>query len=389
MRDSGAKDISVKKSKSRLINLSLALASVAFTCLVIEIVLRIWFPHEMYQSLAPNEGTVQAVHMSKIIPDLDSSIYNSVNPYGYRSPNFFEKSRHGILAIGASTTYCIGLSDKDTWPWILDELLNQSSGNQRFTVGNVGVPSLNSGHHLYQLTQLQPQYENVKTVLVLLGVNDFLRAVQMEDQYLSVLESPQVMSRSFVRLPRKSDLPWYKRNELYLHIRDRYNTYKSNRNRVNLGHIEALMDQYESASKTRVLPDLDQALKDYESSLRKMAQEARELGFRLIFITQPTLWKDEMTKFEIRLASIGVPVIDGETYSMQAMAQGMDIFNQKLIEVSRDESIDYIDLARFIPKDTTAFFDWCHYSKSGARQVARVIYENLGLPDITKTRVHE
>lgn len=375
-----AREKGISKTRDRLVNLTVMLVSTIICLILLEIVLRWIVPHQLYSSQIPSVSIEKKQDVAGFFPGIDSVIRFSVNEKGYRSPSYFDQDRYGILAIGGSTTYCIGLSDEDTWPWRLEGLLNKSDFNEKFTVGNVGVPAFNAGSHWHQLNQLEPQFENIKMVLMLVGVNDFARVLFLNDKYFPTSEDTHLYNRTFVRLPREGKSRWYQRTELFMHLRDVRHAYQSTRSqRYTPERLENLLSDYLAAQKKDSLPaeHMAKALVDYENNLRNIAKLARERKVQMVWMTQPTLWYKGMGEFEEGISSMGAPVIDGIAYSPGALAHGMELFNDKLTEVAQNEGVHVIDLARILPKDTTVFYDWCHYNKSGAVKVAEVVHREL------------
>jgi hypothetical protein len=66
-----------------------------------------------------------------------------------------------------------------------------------------------------------------------------------------------------------------------------------------------------------------------------------------------------------------------EYYSVAAMAEGMDRYNQELLTLCRTERLECIDLEKDMPKDTRMFFDDVHFTEVGAQQVANVFAHYL------------
>lgn len=369
--------MSISKTKNRLINLSLVLISTMATLLVLEIALRFIAPHNMYHSLVPSIDVDRDQESGGFFPGIATVSHFSVNEYGYRSPSKFSENRYGILAIGGSTTQCISLSDDESWPWVLENMLNQSSSSVDFTVGNIGVPAFNAGNHFHQLKHIEPQFENIKMVVMLVGINDFARVLFLGDNFFPTSEDKHLYNRSFIRLPRKGKPHFYQRTELYMHLRDKYNQYRSNRIPFTPDLLDTRVREYNAAIKSDSLPDMTIALDDYERNLRNIAKLSKERNLRLVLITQPVLWNKDMNAFEEKISSMGAPVIDGIAYSPIALEKGMEIFNNRLRKVAEDERVDVIDLSRQLPQDTSAFYDWCHYTVQGATEVARILHEDL------------
>jgi hypothetical protein len=55
------------------------------------------------------------------------------------------------------------------------------------------------------------------------------------------------------------------------------------------------------------------------------------------------------------------------------LARAMDAYNQTLLSVCRQDHLECYDLASFIPKDTSAFYDDVHFNIGGARMVAEFL----------------
>lgn len=105
---------------------------------------------------------------------LDGDTYTH-NSQGWRGEEFDATvAKKRILAIGGSTTYGIGVSDKETWPCYVDSLLGSD-----YEVINMGVPGYSTIQHIEQaklyLDDLQPDI-----ILLHAGLND-LRISHLKD----------------------------------------------------------------------------------------------------------------------------------------------------------------------------------------------------------------
>jgi len=115
---------------------------------------------------------------------------------------------------------------------------------------------------------------------------------------------------------------------------------------------------------------LDEALERYRRDLTELIAACRERGVEPIFITQPTLYKANLP-----------PELDSLLW-MTTLAPGtaasvMDAFNETMRAVCQDENVPSIDIAPLLPKDTTVFYDDCHFNVAGCQQVASILSEQL------------
>jgi lysophospholipase L1-like esterase len=66
-----------------------------------------------------------------------------------------------------------------------------------------------------------------------------------------------------------------------------------------------------------------------------------------------------------------------EYYSAAALAAGMELYNETLLETCRERRAECFDLAPLVPKDAGAFYDDVHFNEGGARKVAGALTKYL------------
>ncbi len=89
------------------------------------------------------------------------------NSLGFRGAEFQNKgTKKRVVAIGGSTTYCVDVSDKDTWPAQLESLLGSE-----YEVLNLGMAGHSTAEHLYLLGSLVPRLEP-DVIVMQIGLND-------------------------------------------------------------------------------------------------------------------------------------------------------------------------------------------------------------------------
>lgn len=371
-------------------NILVVALSTLLTLFIAEVALRIISPHNQFSSLLPNLDAVQYNRYYNYFPGIDSVFHITVNKSGYRSPSTFGLDRYGILTIGGSTTHCVGLSDIDSWPWLLENKLNQNN-HQEYTIGNIAALGHHSGNHLLQLKYIEPQFENIKMVLILAGINDFRRFFASGTHYTPTRQDKQLFNRTFLQFPREFGESWVQKTEIGLTLRDAINVYQNKRwstKSIDLNElsekyanarngVDLMIKEYDSSKKTDELVDIFDALKDFETNIKEIINIAERRKIKTVLITQPTLWNTNMTAYEEKIAAYSSVQINNSFLSPQAMEKGLEMFNDKLREVAIGDNIELIDLAIQLPKDTTVFFDDCHFNKSGSAKVANIVYQEL------------
>ncbi|MFT7148416.1 MAG: lysophospholipase L1-like esterase [Nonlabens sp.] len=390
-RDLGKNSLSNLLKRDKALNIALVAFGFATAFLIAELALRIISPHKQFSSLYLNVNEQGVFPGSALYPGLKKQFSYTTNNLGYRTRNLFSKDNYGILAIGGSTTECVYLGDENGWTQLLEGKLNSTS-NQVITVGNVGSAGLGAPNHYLQLKHLVPQYEYVDMVIVLVGVNDFLKAIQLNGaQDEMTLE--ENYRRTFKSYPREVNQNWYRKTELWMHMRDINNGWKNLFAHLTPDSLIAIsnrkMEERRKTRKTDLLPDLVSSLDSYEADIRNMVSLSNQYKTRLVFLTQPVLWHENMSDHEEQLTIFGIPpMVNGQTYSTKSLAAGMERYNGRLKLIANEMNVPIIDLSEILPKDTSVFYDYCHFNLEGAERVADTVYDHLKLL-ISETIVHD
>ena len=118
----------------------------------------------------PQLSRVMEIDTSEL-PGLEPHVVLSVNRLGLRGPEVdLNTCELKILCVGGSTTECFYVTDRKTWPWLVQDELHRRLGTSVF-VGNAGRAGQFSLHHEYQLRHYQAAHE-FNWVIVLVGAND-------------------------------------------------------------------------------------------------------------------------------------------------------------------------------------------------------------------------
>ncbi len=340
--------------------------------IVAEIVLSLLevVPNDYYVN-TPNAGFTWEINNDEIIGiHQDSEV--SFDAIGARSISNYEDASHKMIVLGGSTAACFALTQGKDWPTLIDKKL----GDQ-FWVGNFGRPGNNSNHHVFQMQQLleNPALHDLNTVLIMQGVNDLVAFLISEDQYLNLPET-KVKRFAFQHVP-DDNVPWFKRFTLYkLAARAKNNivfylNHKDHLTKTVLD-IRALKKQSKIINE---LPELTTGLARYEANIKTMIQLAKQKNINLVFVTQATMWKPNLEpQYEELMITSGFQNNEA-FYSTTALYGGMELFNQRLKTICKQNNIPCIDLQ--LPKTTESFYDDFHFNESGAELTSDQISEKL------------
>ncbi len=409
-----------KQLKNLVLGVLTLTISVLFCFIVVEVYLRLTSPPEAEKTIIPNRYYMNQPYINRIFyPKFMPGIYGSskfhTNRDGIRGTDIDENA-YKILCVGGSTTICEYLDNTETWPHLLMQKLNRE--DSPVWVGNAGKAGLNTWHHILQVKYLLPQ-TGADLVIILCGINDqelFIRHfAEIESLPDSTKFKQELLNKAFYSPPRNStiSLPWYKKLVLWRRASFFRNKYYNPElslleNLVNLPRVynklhdliqdgfarqdeigkwyDILRKKRQAAEKIdtppKVMENLDKALQLYGNNIIKITEICRKNKARVVFLTQPTLWRKNNSPEEENRLWNGVVGGSYTTPNLKYLSTAslevlMNAYNKKLISVCRQAGIDYIDLAKYIPKSLELFYDDCHFTEKGAKAVAQVIADNL------------
>lgn len=381
--------------------------SITLALLVVEIALRVLIPAQTRFYVWPPRMKMITEPDPKVLFGLAPKAHINISTQGIRGPEFGPDTEYRVLAVGGSTTECLYIDEATAWPELVRRALPKTADGRDVWLGAVGKSGTNSRDHVVQLERLLPQYPRIDTVVLLVGVNDLTVALAQGDRY----ESPAPLSdpaaaekqvrRAFAVAPGRLhdpstdfaggvDLPFYKKTALYQlagrtkkgiaarkagrtmgqdDTGQRYGEWRRHRRGAS-----AILDK---------LPDLTAPLADYRKNLERIVEIAAARKVRLVLMTQPVLWRDDLSEADKALLWLGG---QGEFqsqaarayYAVPALAEAMRRYNAVLLDVCREKGLDCLDLAAKIPRERAMFYDDCHFTDEGSRAVAKATAEHLG-----------
>jgi GDSL-like Lipase/Acylhydrolase family len=315
----------------------------------------------------------------------------TINAEGMRGDPLPGDGRYQLLAIGGSTTICTYLDDGDAWPYIVQRNLEGELGEGSVWVGNVGRPGHSTAQHRLQLEKLLAQYPGIHSVLMLVGINDMLVRISLlrDPIPLPLPDSEQELKQTFSVFPGwDANSPWYRRTGIARLLASRTWRLPGRRGQGPIvdrrAEFVARARDYRrrATSFLEELPGLPDGLAGYEQSLNVIVDAARAADARLVFLTQPTLWREGLSSEENDSLWMGGPRFDrlapgAEFYSVRALADGMARYNQTLLRVCRQRGVECIDVASQLPREGALFWDDAHFTVEGSHRLAGLVSDYL------------
>lgn len=303
-----------------------------------------------------------------------------------------DRRTYNIVAVGGSTTICTSLDDSETWPQRLEDDLNASQKNVPVWIGNAGKNGANAVNHLV-LTQWLPGTVQSNMWIFLAGVNDLQASLAFDGAPSQAFLEKEAGFQGDLP-PGKSfrmggQYPRFRRLKLFMLMQQTIENGVRVARHPKVFNTEFLVDFRNVRAKSPVvpLPDLSTGLKEYRGRLVALVSRCRDLNQRCLFLTQPSIWRDDLSPAEQRLLWYGyVGRLDSSDYdgtgvkgfvSAGDLAQAMNAYNQTLLDVCQQYGLECFDLAAHIPKNTSAFYDDVHLNENGARIAAEALRQYL------------
>ena len=267
-----------------------------------------------------------------------------------------------LVAGGGSTTEGFYLSDGRTWPERLAVRLRPEL--RKVWVNNAGLDGHSTFGHLLltrqALVRLHP-----RVILYLIGVNDMFA------------DAP----RGFDRVAQNRWAEVANHSELAATLLNLYR-WKHTQRFEDLGAMPkpvALRDRPRHPVPPKVAERLwqeqDRRLAAFRDRLEQLVVLNREHGTEPVLITQPSLLGgvDRRTGIDTRPIEVELwEKLDG------ALAwRLLERYNDVTRQVGRERGVLTIDLARTLPKDSTFFYDFFHFTNEGADRVGAIVHDGL------------
>ena len=358
-----------------------------------------WFgpTSDRHYVLPPNEHRT-LLPIQEHIQGVSGESHYITSSLGIRGAEFAQ-NEYRILAIGGSTTQNVYLDQSETWTILTGQMLGETTSGAKTWSGDVGRSGHTARSHVLQFEYLIPELPKIDVVVILVGVNDLTVTLRQGMKYSAPPPLSDENARrthltgSFVQVPGK----FHDRQTMYqqggispvkqLALYQLGSTAKAtwheafeDKKQDTFGNIYQTWRLHRQAAGRiiDVVPNLSNALKVYRNYLEEIADLASKYGVRLIYLTQPTLWRKDLNSQEnavIWLGGVGnfQDEPGHEYFSSRVLTAAMKAYNETLLAICQERNLACVDMAALLPKNLDVFYDDVHLTEFGSRLVA----ENL------------
>jgi lysophospholipase L1-like esterase len=300
------------------------------------------------------------------------------DPFLQEAPPLFENvpkekgpSTFRVMAVGGSTTRCATIEVAQRYPSVLRNLLQERYPSRNIEVINAGMDWFTTKHCLiHYVTYGQDWHPDL--IVLMEAINDLYRsfsptalALGPYNERWSHFYGPAIRGAdpltfeehlfSYSGVLGRLASPWYSE------LRERA--------------VELPLESYRS-------------LEPFRANLEKWVRSTAANGTRLVLVTQPSLYKDDMSAAELRelefprqFCATRVSWFTREYPTARSMKVAMQAFNdvvrQTAAAYAEEYGVGLVDAEARIAKDTQNFTDDVHYTVTGAARVAECVAEAI------------
>lgn len=367
----------MKSIRSLFVGTGLVLLSLSVAFLAIEVVLQLTSPVE----LRLRGGQIELPFLKQYeitgAPGsrLPESALHTKNTLGFRGPipptNFDDHLT--VIAVGGSTTECFALGDGLCWPARLGSRISEHF--DAVWMNNAGMAGHTSQGHIELLQQhilaIKPD-----AIVFLIGVNDLYFA-EFTEAYDSRLTAER---RGFLNSLTMNTRRWLAENSMTVALGlAAYKQWRAKQYDLT-GHDRdfTTLITGETAGEdlaTELTRHQENDFFGYHDRLMQLIELCRQHDILPIFVTQPAAYGpaiDPRTGIDLARIRNGVDGFDGA-----ASWQLLEMYNDVMRAVTSDQSVEMVDLARNMPKNTLYFLDQVHFTREGSDRVAEILFPQV------------
>jgi lysophospholipase L1-like esterase len=267
-----------------------------------------------------------------------------------------------IVFLGASTTECTWVDEKNKFPYLVGRLMEKETGQKvnSYNASKAGNNTLHSINILYnKLISLKPNI-----VVMMHNVND-LNILLYENTYWN--PNPY---RSPIVVDKPSLIKQFKE------IRDLLipYTYAGMKDVIRLIRGNKEVDEFKKVRGKKINIDKSYLANEFRLNLETFIQICKIRGIVPVLMTQQNRIKTTPDPVILRQLNL---FGEGKGMDYADYKEIYDLFNQTIRETGDRNGILVIDLAKKIPPEKEFLFDAIHLTDQGSKVAAQIIQEAL------------
>ena len=330
---------------------------------------------------------------SRIVFNLDQTampgfapVHINVNREGERGPELpaDRTSLYRVLVAGGSAAECGFLDQPESWPGVMQVILERPEnlarlGTAKVHVGNIGRSSVAGEALRLMFEKVLPRMDNVNTIVIMVGASAVLSWLQQETAWPPkcgdldlndyFMKHP---AHPFSFSPRHMALI-----ELARRVRDQRKPVKV-RDGVGKWLIKAREMRLNAPDLLTATPDPTPMIDNFAHYVDESVRLAKQKASRVIIITQPWFQKEKYSAEEEALFWHGgrgdVITQDVKTfYSHQVIFALMKRIEDVVLASATKHGVESFNMRTVLEPSKENYYDHFHFTPIGAAKVARMI----------------
>ena len=319
-----------------------------------EIALRSWLPWVGFHRRLPR--TIYRFDPSPwAMPGVSQPAEMVINSEGLRGHDSPEtRQDYRIVCVGGGTTECLYLDDSETWPALLSKGLREKLPAP-VSVDSAGYSGYASREHA-RFVERSDLLNQIDCLVIMVGPDD-------------------VLQRLVGTIPAR---PRVTRTRLFSLLVDALGR-QSEPGIVADFHGVSLVQARQQLYQRQRHFDVDQALADFESQIRRIIRVAQQRKVRLVFVAAPVLWDDvldERAQKVLRYARVLEKPNPDDWVQPRRCRELTDLFNERLIVTCREAECELVDLT-FLSAFDLLCRDDIHFNEAGCRELGAALVEDF------------
>ncbi len=270
-----------------------------------------------------------------------------------------------ILFAGGSTTRNAHLPQGERYPAVVETLLRQRFPDTPLTVFNAGMDWWTTKHSLINYVTYARDWEP-DVVVVMHGINDLYRSFSPPEY--AVPGYDPLWAHFYGPAMRGARPPTFSRHLFTTYLGD-------------------FADRWYAAARYREINYPSEryvSVRQFGHQLERLVHYAQSDGVQPVLVTQPSLYKGEMTRAERNAAWFSREFcltpggwLRREYPSPLSLQTGMRTVNDRTHRVAAAAKVPLVDAAAALPKTLEYFRDDVHYTAKGSALVAQLVVDEI------------
>lgn len=291
-----------------------------------------------------------------------------------------------VLVAGGSAAECFAIDQPNSWPGVLERLLNsrqglETLGARRVHVGSVARSGIACCHMDLVFERALPQYGHLSAIVIMAGAADVTQWLEEgAPQSAGGSPAPPPVSATFASHPEQH-FGWNLRRwaavELVRRLRRKWLRPVEVREAAG-GWMRAARRMRAEAKQVRTeVPDPAVLLDRFAYHFARVLERAQARADRVLVVRQPWFERDYSADEVAHLWHGGVGKAWKDTidvyYSFDVVNRLMSLIDARAAAVADDRGVEQLDLRPVLTPNLENYYDFLHFTPAGAAVVAQAV----------------